>query len=247
MTVAWALLLPVLVSGEATVATVGISGQHESLSRPATTTWSEGSLFGLVRTSGWSLGISSRAIERFSRRDGEASAWVTREDSVFGWEVGVLKGFETGFLPDAGAWGTLRHRLGRGWSASAGLQVSSYPGLNALQPRISLEGYVTRWRLDIQGSGMFADDAWAGAGGRILAEYSWSDETSTSGLLASGAEAERSGQGTLQTTRVTSLALGVRRRIASRTTLRGTLGWIRQGPWHDRTGVSLGLAHDFGG
>lgn len=243
----WLLLLLQVVHAQSPVlTTLGASGQYESLSRPAGTTWTEISLFALARTSQWHTGASTRGIERFEIRDAEGSIWAGLDQETLGWEIGATKGLEERFLPTWGAWGSVRGTLRPGWSSSFAIQTSVYPEMTAVQPKASLEHYLAQWRLELQGSGMLADDTFVGAGGQVLAEYSWSDEGSATGLVGTGAEAERWDDGSLVTTRVTSLSVGLRQRIASQTTLRGSVGWIRQGPWHDRAGLSLGLAHEFG-
>lgn len=240
------LLLQAVHSQAPVLTTLGASGQYESLSRPSGTTWSETSLFALARTSRWHTGASARGIERFEIRDAEGSIWAGLDHEALGWEIGATKGLRERFLPTWGAWGSVRRPLLPRWSSTVAIQASVYPEMTAFQPKASLEHYVRRWRLEAQGSGMVADGTFVGAGGQVLAEYSWSDEGSATGLVGTGAEAERWDNDSLVTTRVTSLSVGLRQRVAGSTTLRGSLTWVRQGQWHDRAGMSLGLAHEFG-
>ena len=241
-----AILLPALFSQGSVTTTLGASGQYESLSRPAGASWTETSLFALVRASRWQVGTSARRIERFGIRDAEGSIWGGQDHGTFAWEAGGTKGLEERFLPTWGAWGSLRRTLHPGWSATVAFQTSAYPEMTAFQPKASVEHYLGRWRLELLGSGMLADDTFVGAGGQFLAEFAWSDDTFTGGLVGTGAEAERLDDGTLRNTRVATVSLNLRTRIAPATTLRGTLGWVRQGPWHDRTGATIGVAHEFG-
>lgn len=246
MTPGLAVVLQALLAQAPIHTTLGASGQFESLSRPEGATWTESSLFALARTSRWHTGASARGIERFEIRDAEGSLWAGLDRKAHGWEIGATKGLRERFLPTWGAWGSVRRTLLPGWSSTIAIQTSVYPEMTALQPKASLEHYVRRWRLEAQGSGMVADGTFVGAGGQFLAEYSWSDEGSATGLVGTGAEAERWDDDSLVTTRVTSLSVGLRQRVAGGTTLRASLSWIRQGPWHDRAGMSLGLAHEFG-
>jgi len=237
-----ALLLPLLAG--ASLRTAGNLSQ-ERLDVPGAAPWSEANASVVLLGDAWRGGTCLRLLDRYDLTDGSLGLVAGVRSGDLDLEAEVDRGFRRRFAADATLRTSLRWTFRSAWTAGAEVRILGFQGTASVAPEGLLETYIGPFRLEARANLPVSDGTILDPGGRLTGEWWWSDKGATGISAGRSSEAEAGSQGSLLTTRVTTLGWTARTSLGSATTLRGALTWTRQGALHDRWGFGMGVEHDF--
>lgn len=242
------MILAALIASLVPCATLRLAGNasREVLQDPASGNWTEANTTAMWEQGGWRGGATVRLLERYDLSDGSLGLVAGLRGGNLDLEVGIDRGFARRFTADVAGRADLRWLFRPRWTLGAGLRAQGFRSQASVVPEALLETYAGPFRLEARTNLPVSDGSALDPGGRLTAEWWWSDAGATGLSVGRSSESEVLEQGGgLLVTRVTTWGWTIREALSSGTLCRGAVTWTRQGALHDRWGIGLGVEHAF--
>lgn len=242
------MILAALIASVVPCATLRVAGNalREELQAPATGTWTDATTSATWEQGWWRGGATVRLLERYDLLDGSLGLMAGLRRGTLDLELGLDRGFTRRFAADATGRADLRWIFQPRWTLGAGLRAQGFRSQASMVPEALLETYAGPFRFEARANLPVSDGTTLDPGGRLTAEWWWSDAGATGLSAGRSSESEIPEQGGgLLVTRVTTWGWTIREDLFAGTICRGAVTWTRQGALHDRWGFGLGVEHAF--